>query len=527
MTRISRALISVSDKAGIAELRACPGGPRHRADIHGRHGRGAARGRPRRHGRQQGHRVSRDHGRPGQDPAPRHPRRAARPARRRRRRDGASTASRRSISLVVNLYPFEATVARSGLHPRGGHREHRHRRAGHDPGCREEPRLRRRGRGSRRLRRHHRRARRPPGGALSEGTRRRLARKAFAHTASYDAAIWSYLNATEGDGDAARATCRSRCASRPTCVTARTRTSARRSTAWPAPWRRHAARGAPAPGQGRCPSTTSPTPMRRSNARGRCRPLPASSSSTPIRAASGLPRRSPAATRRPTPAIPESAFGGVIACNADGRRRAGRDHRRAAVPRGDRGAIVHAPRRCRPSRASRTSACSRPARSPIPRRPSLRLQQVEGGVLVQDKDVAMVAQGRTACRVEAPAFGPRTRRRPLRLARDPLREVERDHLLPRWRHARHRRRPDEPRDERAHRRMEGRRGETRHPRLGDGLRCVLPVPRRHRRGGQPRHLGSDPAWRLDARRRGDPGGGRARHRDDLHRRAAFPALRRR
>ena len=39
------------------------------------------------------------------------------------------------------------------------------------------------------------------GTTLSEATRRRLARKAFAHTASYDAAIWSYLNDTEGDGD--------------------------------------------------------------------------------------------------------------------------------------------------------------------------------------------------------------------------------------------------------------------------------------------------------------------------------------
>ena len=32
--------------------------------------------------------------------------------------------------LVVNLYPFEATVAQARLHARRGDREHRHRRAG-------------------------------------------------------------------------------------------------------------------------------------------------------------------------------------------------------------------------------------------------------------------------------------------------------------------------------------------------------------------------------------------------------------
>ena len=46
--------------------------------------------------------------------------------------------------LVVNLYPFEATVEK-GAERRGLHREHRHRRAGDDPRGRQEPQRRRGG----------------------------------------------------------------------------------------------------------------------------------------------------------------------------------------------------------------------------------------------------------------------------------------------------------------------------------------------------------------------------------------------
>ena len=62
-------------------------------------------------------------------------------------------------------------------------------------------------------------------------------------------------------------------------------------------------------------------------------------------------------------------------------------------------------------------------------------------------------------------------------------------------------------------------------RLGGGERRVLPVPRWPRRGGRRRRGLRDPARRLDARRRGDRGRRRARRRDGVHRRAAFPALR--
>ena len=59
--------------------------------------------------------------------------------------------------LVVNLYPFEATVAR-GARFCPMHREHRHRRPGHDPRRGQEPRRRRRAGGGKRLRRADRRA---------------------------------------------------------------------------------------------------------------------------------------------------------------------------------------------------------------------------------------------------------------------------------------------------------------------------------------------------------------------------------
>ena len=86
-------------------------------------------------------------------------------------------------------------------------------------------------------------------------------------------------------------------------------------------------------------------------------------------------------------------------------------------------------------------------------------------------------------------------------------------------------------DCRAHRRAQGRgRRQGGRPqgagdqRLGGRLRRVLPVRRRlaGRHRGR-RHRG-DPARRLGARRRGDQGRRRPRHRHGVHRHAAFPAL---
>ena len=87
---------------------------RRRDPLHRRHGEGAGRGRGPGGGGERLHRLARDARRPREDAAPEDPRRPARPARR-----PEATASRwprndiRPIDMVVvNLYPFEATVAR-------------------------------------------------------------------------------------------------------------------------------------------------------------------------------------------------------------------------------------------------------------------------------------------------------------------------------------------------------------------------------------------------------------------------------
>ena len=61
-------------------------------------------------------------------------------------------------------------------------------------------------------------------------------------------------------------------------------------------------------------------------------------------------------------------------------------------------------------------------------------------------------------------------------------------------------------------------------RLRPRLRRVLPVPRRRRRGRRGRSAGDHPAGRVDPRRRGGRGRGRARHCDGVHGTEAVPPL---
>ena len=164
--------------------------------------------------------------------------------------------------LVVNLYPFEATVAK-GAGLRRLHREHRHRRPGDDPRRGQEPRRRRGGGRAGRLRAAARRADRQHGGATTLALRKKLAAKAYARTAAYDAAISNWF---------------ARAARRHRAGLPRLRRQARRGAALrrePAPERGvlpHAASSAPAsPPRGRCrasssPTTTSTTPTRPMNA---------------------------------------------------------------------------------------------------------------------------------------------------------------------------------------------------------------------------------------------------------------------
>ena len=100
-------------------------------------------------------------------------------------------ARRRVVDLVcVNLYPFERTAARAATPtPRGGHREHRHRRPDDDPRRGQEPRLRGRRRRARRPTTPCSRSCATDDARLSMETRRWLAAEAFSYTARYDTAI--------------------------------------------------------------------------------------------------------------------------------------------------------------------------------------------------------------------------------------------------------------------------------------------------------------------------------------------------
>ena len=103
--------------------------------------------------------------------------------------------------VVVNLYPFREVTAKPGLHLRGRGREHRHRWPD-DGAC-----------GGQNWTRVAvvvepadygplADALKEGGGAVPEVMRRRLARKAFAHTAAYDSAIAEYLARHDDEGKA-------------------------------------------------------------------------------------------------------------------------------------------------------------------------------------------------------------------------------------------------------------------------------------------------------------------------------------
>jgi hypothetical protein len=195
-TRVRRALISVSDKTGLADRvrpRTAPAG--RRDALHRRHRQAAHRGRRAGHRGIGSHRLPGDHGRPGQDPASAHPRRHPRPARRRRRASCARTRSSPSTwSWSTSTRSRRPSPTRAAT--LDGHREHRHRRP-HDAA---------------------RGGQEPPAvtvvvdpadyavvidemadqdGAVGDATRFDLAVKAFEHTAAYDGAIANYFGAVE------------------------------------------------------------------------------------------------------------------------------------------------------------------------------------------------------------------------------------------------------------------------------------------------------------------------------------------
>ncbi len=199
--RVSRALVSVSDKTGLEDFAQGPRRARRDDHLHRRHRRRAAVGwgievvpvdEVTGHPEILGGRVKTLH--------PQDPRRHPRPRRpRRRRRARWREPGIEPIDLVVvNLYPFEETVAAARRRRRRADRADRHRRAGADPRGGEEPRARGRRhlagpvrRGARRAGRRRRRARR-------HALRRRLAGAAFQRTARYDAAIADWFAERRG-----------------------------------------------------------------------------------------------------------------------------------------------------------------------------------------------------------------------------------------------------------------------------------------------------------------------------------------
>ena len=112
---------------------------------------GAQGCRRRRQGHRRAHRLSRDDGRPAQDAASQGARRAARHPRQRRARRAAAGARHRA-DRPAGGQPLPVRGDRGeGRAVRRLHREHRHRRPGHDPRGRQEPRRRHRGGRSRGL----------------------------------------------------------------------------------------------------------------------------------------------------------------------------------------------------------------------------------------------------------------------------------------------------------------------------------------------------------------------------------------
>jgi phosphoribosylaminoimidazolecarboxamide formyltransferase/IMP cyclohydrolase len=290
--------------------------------------------------------------------------------------------------LVVNLYPFEATVARAGCTREeaienidiGGPAMIRAAAKNHAfvavvvqpgdyAGIIEELRA--------------------GAGALGEATRRRLARKAYAHTACYDAAIFQHLEATEGDGSlptelpvGLRKLEDLRYGENPHQRAALYRAGAALAGSLPAA-RQH---------QGKPLSFNNLGDADAALECARALPAPACvivKHANPCGV--GVGATLAAGYEKAYATDPESAFGGVIACNAplDGALAA------AIVARQFLEVII-AP-------AFAPEALTALARKPnirvletgplgAPGTPSLRLQQLDGGVLVQDKDVVRLTR---------------------------------------------------------------------------------------------------------------------------------------
>ncbi len=131
-----------------------------------------------------------------------HPEGARRPAgdpRQRRARGGDGGARHRADRSAGGQSLSVRGDGREGRRLRRLHREHRHRRPGDDPRRRQEPRRRRGGGRAGRLRARCSTSSTQHGGATTLALRKKLAAKAYARTAAYDAAISNWFANELGD----------------------------------------------------------------------------------------------------------------------------------------------------------------------------------------------------------------------------------------------------------------------------------------------------------------------------------------
>ena len=420
--------------------------------------------------------------------------------------------------VVVNLYPFEETVARTGRRSR--RRSRRSTSAGRRSCAR--PRRTTRTSASSATRRTT-----PPsrpscahGGASRTRRAGELAAKVFRRTAAYDAAIARWISGRDGRARSPSA-CRSPSRSRRRCATARTRTRRRALYADAGGARRPPSRATRSSRGRSSRTTTSSTPTRRSTRRassGRTRSRSSSTGSRPARA-SGTAMAE--AFEAAWASDPIAGFGGVVAYT-------GRSTPRpplALTSRFLEVVVVH--------------DVTDDAKPILAKKPNLRVLTVtpETGAAPAPRGArhrrrASSCRRATSLPTTSATWKVVTKRAPderrdaraaLREPRPQGRRLERDRRRGRDRDVRHRRRPHEPRRRLPRRGRQGRRaGEGRRR----GVGRVLPVPGRSRgaRGGG-RH-GGRPAGRLREGRRRHRRGGRRGNRDGVHGKEALQTLKR-
>ena len=435
-----RALISVSDKTGVADFAKGLAGARGRDPLHRRHRGGAARGRARGDRRLRVHRPGRDPRRPGEDAAPAPARGAAGAARRPRAHgDAGARGDRADRPGLRQPLPLRGDRRRPRRRARGRDREHRHRRADDDPRRRQEPRRRRRRGQARVLRRgaapswRSPAARSPPRPGTGSPTR-----PSPRPPATTPRSAAGSRPSTRTSPNTWRSPTR-RCSTSPT---ARTRTSGRRSTRKPA-CAATCSRGSPSCTAGRSPSTTCSTSTRPA-AWSRTSSEPACAivkHNNPCGVAIG--KDALEAYAKALACDPMSAFGGVIAFNRPVSEELAEELHENFVevliaPDYEHGALD-----VLQQKEAIRILCEEERRQ---RDPSERdVKRVLGGLLIQDRDGDPEPRELMEVVTKTEPSEEQWRRHALRLDRRPPRPLQRDRDRQGRRHARHRRRPDEPR----------------------------------------------------------------------------------